>query len=60
MAFSILLSFCEVKWMDAICLIAAVVTFVVEMLAWVCTMIPPPIELTPPFECSPFCQARLH
>ena len=41
-------------WRDAICLIADVSLFAVEMQAWVCTKVPPLIKLAPPFECSSF------
>ena len=45
-------------WRDAICLIADVLMFAVEIQAWVCTMVPPPIKLAPPFECSALCWTR--
>ena len=41
-------------WKDAICLIAGVSQFEVEMHAQVCTKVPPPIELAPPCKWSSF------
>ena len=51
---SCLVSVRLLAWRDAICLIADVSMFAVEMPAWVCTKVPPPIKLAPPFECSSF------